>query len=100
MASVRFVLCTVIFAVGVASKQVRLEPPRYTNSWAVEVRGGPKAADELAKKHGFENRGQVRKLVDRTKCNLYNSYYSKCHSVISACALADGNCECIHAHRT
>ena len=33
---------------------------RYTNSWAVEVRnGGRKAADALARKYGFENRGQV-----------------------------------------
>ena len=33
---------------------------RYTNSWAVEVRnGGSKAADALARKYGFENRGQV-----------------------------------------
>ena len=34
--------------------------PRYTNSWAVEVRGGPEAAHALASKHGFVNHGQVR----------------------------------------
>lgn len=38
---------------------------RYTNSWAVEVRnGGSKAADALARKYGFENRGQVRLTSD------------------------------------
>lgn len=31
----------------------------FTNSWAVEVRGGAKAADEVAQKHGFRNHGQV-----------------------------------------
>ena len=35
------------------------EKPRYTNSWAVEVHGGPEAADALASKYGFINRGQV-----------------------------------------
>ena len=35
---------------------------RLTNRWAVEVRGGPEAADTLARKYGFENRGQVRSL--------------------------------------
>ena len=33
--------------------------PRYLNSWAVEVRGGRGVADDLARKHGFVNRGQV-----------------------------------------
>ena len=32
---------------------------RYSNSWAVEIRGGPEAADEMAQKHGFVNHGQV-----------------------------------------
>ena len=31
----------------------------YTNSWAVEVTEGKERADELAKKYGFTNRGQV-----------------------------------------
>ncbi len=35
------------------------DKPRYTNDWAVEVRGGPEAADALASNHGFLNRGQV-----------------------------------------
>ena len=32
---------------------------RYINSWAVEVRGGMEHADEVARRNGFENRGQV-----------------------------------------
>lgn len=31
----------------------------YANSWAVEIEGGKDAADALAQKYGFENRGQV-----------------------------------------
>lgn len=37
--------------------------PRYTNSWAVEVRGGPEIGNLLAHKHGFINHGQVNLLV-------------------------------------
>ena len=35
---------------------------RYVNCWAVEVRGGKAQADEVARRHGFENRGQVSAL--------------------------------------
>lgn len=31
----------------------------YTNSWAVEIRGGRAVADEVARRHGFLNMGQV-----------------------------------------
>lgn len=31
----------------------------YSNSWAVEVSGGYSVANEIAKKHGFINKGQV-----------------------------------------
>ena len=31
----------------------------YTNSWAVSVKGGSSAADQLASKYGFINKGQV-----------------------------------------
>ena len=34
----------------------------YTNEWAVKFSGGSKSADEIASKHGFENRGLVRRL--------------------------------------
>ena len=30
-----------------------------TNSWAVEILGGDRVADEVAKDHGFINRGRV-----------------------------------------
>lgn len=33
----------------------------FSNSWAVEVKGGSYIADQLAKKHGFINKGLVRK---------------------------------------
>ena len=35
----------------------------FTNDWAVEVFGGPAVANAIAEKHGFENRGQVSRLV-------------------------------------
>ena len=31
----------------------------FTNDWAVEVFGGPAVANAIAKRHGFENRGQA-----------------------------------------
>lgn len=34
----------------------------YMNEFAVHVPEGPDAADTIARKHGFENHGQVRKL--------------------------------------
>lgn len=57
--------CTVLLAVADgAPSRLRLSPyrderPLYTNSWAVEVTGGPEAADRLARKHGLHNLGQV-----------------------------------------
>ena len=32
----------------------------FSNSWAVEVKGGSHVADQLAEKHGFINKGPVR----------------------------------------
>lgn len=37
----------------------------FSNSWAVEVKGGLRVADQLAEKHGFINRGLVRKTTNR-----------------------------------
>ena len=34
----------------------------FSNSWAVEVKGGSHVADQLAEKHGFINRGLVRRV--------------------------------------
>ena len=36
-----------------------LRTNRYSNSWAVEIRGGLSGADRLAEQHGFVNHGQV-----------------------------------------
>ena len=35
----------------------------YSNTWAVEVHGGPEEADVLAQEHGLINRGQVSIFV-------------------------------------
>ena len=35
----------------------------FSNSWAVEVKGGSHIADQLAEKHGFINNGLVRKTL-------------------------------------
>ena len=35
----------------------------FSNSWAVEVKGGHHVANELARKHGFINKGQVCKMI-------------------------------------
>lgn len=31
----------------------------YTNTWAVQVNGGPEEADRIAREHGFINHGNV-----------------------------------------
>ncbi len=49
------------------------DKPRYTSSWAIEVRGGPEAADALASNHGFQNRGQVRKYTSRFLFSIVTS---------------------------
>ena len=33
----------------------------FSNSWAVEVKGGSHVADQMAEKHGFINKGLVKK---------------------------------------
>ena len=48
------VLCVVAFSGSYATASM-------TNSWAVQITSrGEEAADELAKKYGFDNLGQVR----------------------------------------
>ncbi|XP_062945847.1 proprotein convertase subtilisin/kexin type 6 isoform X3 [Cynocephalus volans] len=49
-------------------------PPRpvYTNHWAVQVLGGPAAADRVAAAHGYLNLGQIGYLED-----YYHFYHSK-----------------------
>ena len=41
----------------------------YSNTWAVEVRGGAEEADALARKHGLINRGQVS-IFTATQCGM------------------------------
>ena len=43
-----------------AARQQDTQVVRYSNTWAVEVRGGAEEADALAQKHGLINRGQVK----------------------------------------
>lgn len=31
----------------------------YTNTWAVQINGGPEEADRIAREHGFVNHGNV-----------------------------------------
>lgn len=31
----------------------------YTNTWAVQISGGPEEADRIAREHGFVNHGNV-----------------------------------------
>lgn len=59
----RFVFVLVMVAAAVRAAPISTssgeDKPHYTNSWAVQVHGGPKEADILANKYGFENLGQV-----------------------------------------
>ena len=43
----------------------------YSNSWAVEVRGGAAVADTLAHKYGFANLGQVKLTAVTASLVLY-----------------------------
>lgn len=37
----------------------------FSNSWAVEIRGGVGVADRIARRHGFINKGQVSLSMKR-----------------------------------
>lgn len=54
---------TLLFLTTCVAVAVRGSLPSYTNAWAVEVEGGKQRADAVAKKYGFENKGQVSHLV-------------------------------------
>lgn len=43
--------------------------PIYSNEFAVHVPDGPEVADEIARKHGFENKGQVRSSLSLKRYN-------------------------------
>ena len=51
-----------IVLVGVLGLGWSGEETVFTNSWAVEVKGGSHVADQLAEKHGFINKGLVKRL--------------------------------------
>ena len=51
-----------IFVLFVAEFCVADEEAEFSNSWAVEVAGGFDAASEIARKHGFINKGLVSKM--------------------------------------
>ena len=55
--------CTVLFLASCVTVAVRGSLPSYTNVWAVEVEGGKQRADAVAKKYGFENKGQVSHFI-------------------------------------
>ena len=56
--------CTVaLFLASCVTVAVSGSLPSYTNVWAVEVKGGKGRADTLAKKFGFENKGQVSHFI-------------------------------------
>ena len=51
--------CVILAVMALASCQDDEGGRIYTISWAVEVLGGPAVANTIARKHGFENLGQV-----------------------------------------
>jgi hypothetical protein len=58
------VLLSFLLAPSTSVSDDRLPPQSkgefYTNSWGVEVAGGRAVADDVARRHGFVNVGQVR----------------------------------------
>ena len=55
----RAVLLGVLVLLGLALPAMSHGKSGYADSWAVEVSGGEKKAQELAEKHGFLYRGPV-----------------------------------------
>ena len=45
----------------------------FTNTWAVEIKGGPEKAEQVARDHGYEIVRQVSKLQDKTLRKLANA---------------------------
>lgn len=56
-------LCVFVLLVGLLGLGWCEEETVFSNSWAVEVKGGSHVADQLAEKHGFINKGLVRKTL-------------------------------------
>ena len=66
MAGLRLSTLLVCAALGILSSggRTRRHSKEYVNSWAVEIRGGKLHADEVARRNGFENLGEV----DNNRC--------------------------------
>ncbi|KAM5292263.1 proprotein convertase subtilisin/kexin type 6 isoform 3-T3 [Ctenodactylus gundi] len=61
-----------LLALPAAGSALPAPRPVYTNHWAVQVLGGPAAADRVAAAHGYLNLGQIGNLED-----YYHFYHSK-----------------------
>uniref|UniRef100_A0A8C6SQ14 Furin (paired basic amino acid cleaving enzyme) b n=1 Tax=Neogobius melanostomus TaxID=47308 RepID=A0A8C6SQ14_9GOBI len=55
---------------------VRIDAEVYTNTWAVQISGGPEEADRIAKEHGFISLG-----------NVFGDYYHFKHHAVKKRAL-------------
>ena len=53
------ILLILVIVICSCKPEVSEEEADFSNSWAVEIHGGLEVADDLAKKHGFINKGQV-----------------------------------------
>ena len=47
-----------------------MEKIRYSNDWAVEVHGGSEMADQIARRFGFINLGQVTSIATMYQSNV------------------------------
>ena len=55
-----FVCLVLILSPWLCARSVKDDKDEfYTNSWAVEIPGGRAVADDVARRHGFLNMGQV-----------------------------------------
>lgn len=64
----------------------RHPPGDATNNWVVDIRGGKKEADSLAKKYGFKNCGKVSDKVLR-RCSTTTRGYKQvpgCQGVVTS----------------
>ena len=59
IASWNFITISAKLSLAEMAAEQQTQVVRYSNTWAVEVRGGAEEADALAEKHGLINRGQV-----------------------------------------
>lgn len=48
----------------------------FTNTWAVQITGGPEEADRIAREHGFINHGNVSSVDSISACEC-TSFYTR-----------------------